>query len=233
MWRSLLWKEWHEVSWKAFYGAVIVSIFAAVALRTRIMPDGIVLAMGLLPWCSCAVPLFISMGLFAAEREEGTLGRLIELPASRWKVFIAKVTAGAIACWVPVVALFITATLSTWGREEPVWNILRISLASGFMAMASVAWIVAFAIRQPTEARAGLVGLGVFGIWGLWSAVPGVLPQESAKWIVMFHPMNNAYLFFLDNALNIFVRALPVILPALLLLYGAGTKFADLGRERS
>lgn len=232
MWRSLLWKEWHEVSWKAFYGAAIVSIFAAVGLRTRIMHDGMLMAMGLLIWCSCAVPLFISMGLFASEKEEGTLGRLFELPASRWRVFIAKVTAGAIACWVTVAAFFITATLATGGREEPVWNIFRISLASGFMAMASVAWIVAFAIRQPTEARAGLVGLAVFGFWGLWSAVPGVLPQESAKWIVMFHPLNYAYLFFIDNALMIIVRALPVILPALLLLYGAGSKFTDLGRER-
>src|SRR5689334_8801214 len=37
--RSLLWKEWHEQSWKLAFGCVVLAALAVIGLRARVVAD--------------------------------------------------------------------------------------------------------------------------------------------------------------------------------------------------
>ena len=45
---SLLWKEWHEQRWKLALACVMLMGYTAVALRTRVVPDFLVVASAVL-----------------------------------------------------------------------------------------------------------------------------------------------------------------------------------------
>ena len=45
--RKLLWKEWHEQRWKAAFGCVILMAFTAIGLKTRLVPDEVIIALGI------------------------------------------------------------------------------------------------------------------------------------------------------------------------------------------
>src|SRR5688572_16744284 len=101
MWRSLVWKEWHEQRWKLGFGCALMMGFTFIGLRTRVMPDQAVISFGLF-LSGLLLPLMVSMGLVAPERADGSLVRLLSLPVPAWHVLAAKAAIGTVAVTVPV-----------------------------------------------------------------------------------------------------------------------------------
>src|SRR4051794_24144458 len=101
MFRSLVWKEWHEQRWRLWFGIALLATFTAIGLRTRIMPDEQIVVMTILVG-GMLFPLMVAMGLVAPERAEGTIVRLLALPVPPWKVLAAKALVGAGVCAAPM-----------------------------------------------------------------------------------------------------------------------------------
>lgn len=161
---SLLWKEWHEQRWRMAFGCVLMAALPAIGLTARILPDIVVLGMTMVAG-AFLLPIFAAMGLVAPERAERTLPSLLSLPVSGWWVLTIKVTMGLAICVLPMVCAAIMALLMAAGREVS-WRLIVLAYAAGslFGGLALV-WIMAFSVRQPTEARVGLVGMAVIAGW--------------------------------------------------------------------
>jgi hypothetical protein len=163
---KLMWKEWVEHRWKLALGLVILAGLEGVGLHARIVADELVLvlalAIGGFLW-----PLLVGMDLLAGDAETGTLGTLLSLPVGRWRVLGVKLAMGAAAILAPVLGAGVAALLLAGGREWGSWQIVRAHLGMAALALSVLVWMLAFGARQPSEARAALVGLGVLGAWAL------------------------------------------------------------------
>lgn len=210
--RQLIWKEWHEQSWKLAFGCIVLSAFAAIGLRTRIIPDEEMVmwvsfpAMGLLP-------LLAATGLIPAERSDGTLESLAALPVSMREIFIVKTITGLTLCAVPMIVAMIVSLMIAGGREITAFTMFNIYMQSLLTAIALFAWIFAATVRLPTEARAAMVGIGVAICWLMVSA--GCAEQERGPLLSMISPFsfvfNTNYSFVTRSAppflLNVLVEA--------------------------
>jgi ABC-type transport system involved in multi-copper enzyme maturation permease subunit len=194
MWRSLVWKEWHEQRWRLWFGAALLGMFTLIGLRTRIMPDEQIVVMGSMLLGGMLFPLMVAMGLVAPERAEGTLVRLLALPVPAWKVLAAKGLIGAIVCTGPVlVSAAIAAVVA--GDREMAWSQFAQMYAMAIgMTLSTFAWLTAAGVRQPSEARAGLMGIGVGAGWFLVIATSSMLAielfhdQTVMAWVAAFSP---------------------------------------------
>jgi hypothetical protein len=61
------------------------------------------------------------------------------------------------------------------------------------VSLAMFTWMTVMSIRQPSEARAGLVGVGVVAGWFGLLAVSELL--RLGRWVVVFSPMGAATLY--------------------------------------
>ena len=173
---SLIWKEWHEQRWKLAFGALVLSAFALIGLRTRVVADET-----LLTWvCFLGImllPILTAMGLVPAERQEGTIQSLLALPVSSRRIFVAKTILGLAVCAGPLVCAAIVSILVAGGRELSGREMIDLYLRSIAAAVVLFAWMFALTIRLPTEARAGLLAVGVLIFWllataGMYAATP-------------------------------------------------------------
>jgi ABC-type transport system involved in multi-copper enzyme maturation permease subunit len=162
--KSLFWKEWCEHRWKLAYGCVILMGFALIGLRSRLIQDDIIVTFAFAGG-PILMALFVGMGLIAAERNEGSLEMLLALPVRPWKVFAVKMAMGALVCAVPIVGCMAVSLAVAGGREISATRIAVAYLGGIAFSVIMLVWMVAFSIRQPSEARAGLVGIGVFVSW--------------------------------------------------------------------
>ena len=74
--RMLIWKEWHEQSWKLGFGCIVLASFSLIGLRARTTSDEMIVM------CVCIMgvgllPILSSTGLVPAERSEGSLEALL------------------------------------------------------------------------------------------------------------------------------------------------------------
>ena len=168
--RKLIWKEWHEQSWKLAFGCIVLSAFAVIGLRSRIVADlalvSYVCAIGVL-----ILPITSATGLFPAERAEGSFESLIAMPIQPWKILLAKTISGVVLCAGP---LAVAAVFSVWiagDRETPAEEVLALYEQSALSSVSLLVWMMAFSIRLPNEGRAALLSMGVLVIWGVitWS----------------------------------------------------------------
>jgi hypothetical protein len=173
---SLIWKEWHEQRWKLAFGALVLSAFALIGLRTRVVADET-----LLTWvCFLGImllPILTAMGLVPAERQEGTIHSLLALPVSSWRIFVAKTLLGLVVCAGPLVCAAVVSILTAGGRELSDREMIDLFVRSIAASIVLFAWMFALTVRLPTEARAGLVAVGVLIIWllataGMYAATP-------------------------------------------------------------
>jgi hypothetical protein len=166
MMKALIWKEWCEQRWKLAFGCVLIGGFTAVALRARIFPDeGVVMMAAVVG--AMLMALFVSMDVFAREREEETLGTLLALPVRKWRAFAAKMVIGAVICAGPIVLATALILLMAGGREWSAREIMRYCSSGAWTGLSMYVWMTAFGVRQSTEARAGLVSIGVVVAWWL------------------------------------------------------------------
>src|SRR5688572_20175294 len=168
--RSLIWKEWREQRWKLGFGCALLAGVTAIGLRARIVED---LAVHLIVFCLGGVllPLFVAMGLAAAERAEGSLAVLLSMPASPRLVFTIKMAMGALVTAAPFAAACLTGLWIAGEREAAAGEVLRYYLAGVLMGLLVLVWTACLGIGQPSEARAGLTGLACCGGFALAIAV--------------------------------------------------------------
>lgn len=166
--RSLLWKEWHEQAWKLAFGCLLMGMFALVGLRTRMMADA-----AMISWiCLLALlllPTMAAAGLIPAERDEGTLEMLLALPITPRRVLLSKTIVGVLLCVGPLLTAMAISLWAASGREMSAAAIIRLYAQALAAALSLFAWMFALTSRLPSEARAGLICLGVLVFWMLAS----------------------------------------------------------------
>ena len=194
MWRSLVWKEWHEQRWRLWFGAALLGMFTLIGLRTRIMPDEQIVMFSMIIG-GVFFPLMVAMGLIAPERADGTIVRLLALPVPPWKVLAAKMLIGSTVCVAPLLAAAVVAAIVA-GDRELAWKDFAVIYAMAVgMSVATLAWLTAAGVRQPSEARAGIAGIGVLFAWFLLVAMFAMLGAEVFQnthldeWVAAATPM--------------------------------------------
>lgn len=204
IWRNLFWKEWHEQKWKLL---ALTSIALSVCVALLFQDLGNVafsLFFTNLAYAMLA-PILMGMGVCSSEHASGVIQFVRAQPVSMRRVASVRWIAGACVlltpllcvsaiCWIVICLVgqvgpqsvrtgaFLQLD-STW-RESSALFVL--SLAGMAACLNLYAWIVAVAVNQRTEFRAGLVGLIVTvamifaGIGGL-SAWDNHLPNISVS----------------------------------------------------
>ncbi len=162
--RNLFWKEWHEQRWRMAFGCVLMSALPALGLMARVVPDEAVVTVAMLVG-SVLLPIFAAMGLIAPERSERTLGSLLVLPVSSRTVLSVKTVVGLATCLAPLACATIVSLFMAGGRELSSGHIFMACQGSAVFACLVLVWTLAFSVRQSTEARVGLVGMGVVAAW--------------------------------------------------------------------
>lgn len=170
MLKALLWKEWHEQRGRMALATVWLLGMTAIGLKTRIVPDGAILAV---IWVGTAavLPLFVGMGLFASERSGGTLAFLLAQPVRRGEVLAAKAIVGLLAYGAPFVVCGTATCLTVSGREMNLALLIGITASVIAFGLVLLAWQLLAGLRCRREETYALVGMGALGAWGLYALI--------------------------------------------------------------
>jgi len=232
--KSLFWKEWCEHRWKLAYGCVLLMGFVAVGLRSRIVQDEVIFVFAAVGG-SILMALLVGMGLVAAERSDGSLGMLLALPVRSWKIFAVKMAMGTLVCVGPIVGCMVLSLVMAAGREMSASRIIELYLGGVAFGIVMLVWMVAFGIRQPSEARAGLVGIAVFMVWVFIIFLSEVFvrpPYHLSRLSLVITPFG----FFegtLDRSYDILPKVIPVqLVIGFCLMMWAAYRFGKLGRAK-
>jgi ABC-type transport system involved in multi-copper enzyme maturation permease subunit len=229
--KSLFWKEWCEQRWKLAYGCVLLMGFVAVGLRSRIVQDEVIFVFAVVGG-SILMALLVGMGLVASERSDGSLGMLLALPVRSWKIFVVKMSMGALVCALPIVGCMVMSLAMAAGREMSANRIIAYYLGGIAFGIVMLVWMVAFGIRQPSEARAGLVGIAVFMVWMFIIFLDEVFLRPSTYLSLVITPFG-----IFDGTLDRNYDILPKVIPVQLvigfcLMMWAAYRFGKLGRTK-
>jgi ABC-type transport system involved in multi-copper enzyme maturation permease subunit len=183
--RSLLWKEWHEQSWKLAFSCVLLAATAAIGLHARIISDS-----DMMLWV-CVIgmllPISYCSGLLPAERADGYFESLIALPVRPRKILLAKTILGIGMCILPLLLAMIISLAIAGNREADNAQIIGLFLRSIFASIILFMWMLALTSQLPGETRASLVSLG---IWlGLAIFSKGIVQEESDSLAAIFTPL--------------------------------------------
>ena len=228
--KALFWKEWCEQRWKLAYGCVLLMGFVAVGLHSRIVQDEVIVAMASVGG-AFLMPLLVGMGFVAAERSDGTLGMLLALPVRSWKIFAVKMAMGILVFVGPIAGCMALSLTMAAGREMSASRIVVPYLGGVAFSIVMLVWMVAFSIRQPSEARAGLVGIAVFMVWVF------MIFLDESVWLLdgsslVITPFG-IFDCTLDRNLDILPDVIQVQLAMVIcLLVWAAHRFGNLGRAK-
>jgi len=188
--RKLIWKEWREQRWKLGLGCVALAGFVLVGLRTRIVMDQSIILMGA-GIAAFALPIFVGMDLVAGDRSSGSLDSLLKLPVRPRSILLVKLGVGVLTCIAPILAAGVISCVVAGDRELSTARILQVYAGMAGLSVVLLVWVAAFGVRQPTEARAALVGLEVLlGWWVIGLVYSESLEQRLPEWIVVLHPVS-------------------------------------------
>ncbi len=234
MFRSLLWKEWREQRWKAAFGAVVLGAFAAIGLKTRILPDGGVIALSFL-LSTLLFPVFIGIGLVPAEREERTLPYLLRIPARSWVPLGCKLLIGALVLLLPVLSVCLVYALFGWNREVESWMILYAGPICWGISLEILIWFLAFGMKRKRQDSAAIVSVLLLMAWLLIFVVFGALQTIEGwswlKWIVAMLPLG--YSMFTDIRFDIINPWMFAVLHGTVLILVCGWMFRQFTTARS
>jgi hypothetical protein len=163
---SLIWKEWHEQSWKLAFGCLVLSALALIGLHSRIIDDESMI----LFVCFLGVmllPVLSSTGLVPAERGEGTMESLLSLPVASSRILAAKSIMGILLCAVPLLVAAAVSIAIAGGREMTTEDMFVLYGRSTLASISLFVWMLALTIRLPSETRAGLLAVGLLIFWML------------------------------------------------------------------
>jgi ABC-type transport system involved in multi-copper enzyme maturation permease subunit len=161
---KLIWKEWHEQRWNLAFACVVLTALCVIGLRSRIIADYSLLifvnSCGLL-----LLPVLAAAALVPAERDQGSLASLLALPIAPWKVLAVKTLVGCVICALPILLAGAVSAAITNGREMTTYDTLAQAARSALTAMFLFAWMLSLTVELPSEARAGLLSLGILVSW--------------------------------------------------------------------
>jgi hypothetical protein len=207
IWRNLFWKEWHEQKWKLLaLTAIAVSVCVALLFQDL---GNVAFALIFTNFAyAMLAPILMGMGVCAGEHASGVIQFVRAQPISMRRVATVRWIAGSCVLLIPLIAVSVICwTVGCFedqvgpqsvrtGAFFQVDSIWRESSAVYFVFLAGMAaclnlyaWVVAVAVNQRTEFRAGLIGLLVTvalifaGIGGL-SAWDNHLPDISVLGVV-------------------------------------------------
>lgn len=164
-WRSLFWKEMREHQGKMVVcAAFMVLLYLAVGASADSAAESYFQSAGLVSIAGC---LFIAIAVVAAEREEGSLDFVHSLPIPRWQAGLIRIALGALACVAPLMLTAMLAQLLLFaglvqGTAAGLWTAFVVTVG---LALSLYAWVTAAAIDQPSQLRAGAVGVVVVIAW--------------------------------------------------------------------
>lgn len=191
IWLNLFWKEWHEQQWKLLS---LTAIALSVCLALLCQDLGNVAFSLIFTIYSFAIfaPIVVGMGVCAGEHASDVIRFVRAQPVpmrcvatARWIVgacvLLIPLFCASVMCWIAMcfeeqvgpqsvrTAAFFELH-SDWSETSTLFLISAAGMAA---SLNLYAWIVANAVNQRTEFRAGLVGLlvtagmGVAGVIGL------------------------------------------------------------------
>ncbi len=177
IWRNLFWKEWHEQKWKLL---ALTSIALSVCVALLFQDLGNVafsLFFTNLAYAMLA-PILMGMGVCAGEHATGVIHFVRAQPVPMRRVASVRWIVGAFVLLIPLICVtaicWIVVCLvgqvgpqsvrtSAYLQLDSTWReasaLCALSLAGMTGCLNLYAWIVAVAVNQRTEFRAGLVGL--------------------------------------------------------------------------
>ncbi|MCF7975882.1 MAG: ABC transporter permease subunit [Phycisphaerae bacterium] len=176
MLKALFWKEWHEQRWRMALACVWLLGVTAIGLKTRLVPDGVVLGMIAFSM-GFVLPVFAGMGLFAEERHAKTLVFLQVQPVYRWQILLTKVGMGLLVFVVPYAVTFGLVLITVGARELPLGF-----LVIGFMALVGFSvimylWQILAGLGAKRPERYAALSAAVLGMW----MIQGLLVDEFAR----------------------------------------------------
>ena len=112
IWRSLLWREWHEHKWK------LAAIMLSLQLLLLVEDPGLATPQ-IIVWALCGACGAFFLGLHAAsgERSSRTLEFVRALPVKTRRVAIAKLAMGAMASVLPIAVAMLLAIAWLLARQ--------------------------------------------------------------------------------------------------------------------
>ncbi|HUY90066.1 MAG TPA: hypothetical protein VMV10_15120 [Pirellulales bacterium] len=185
IWRSLLWREWHEHKWKL---AALMAIMLSLQLLLLVEDPGLVTPQ-IIVWVLCGAPGAFFLGLHAAsgERSARTLEFVRALAVKVRRVAIAKLAMGAIASVLPIAVAMLLAIAwllarqaggasfayreSFIARGTPLEDLLLSGAAAMVFSLNVFFWTAAIGMNQPTELRAAAAGTAALIGWTAFSFV--------------------------------------------------------------
>src|SRR4029079_18983290 len=121
IWRSLIWKEWHEQKWKLVVLLVLASVMPIMQWYggDSVRPDAFsVFLAGLLVTYSFVAPLFLAMRVATEYRTQGTFEFVQSLPFPPGRFMIVKLFASLLTFALPLFPVITFVSLAT--RKNPV-----------------------------------------------------------------------------------------------------------------
>ncbi len=228
--RSLVWKEWREQRWKIYYIAILMAAANVIGLKTRLMPDEQIMCISVFIG-AFFLPIFIGMGLFATEREERSMPALLALPVQARVIFAVKMVVGVLACLIPF-GISLASALIMAGTREVQWARILLLYGCGLgFGLTLLVWMAAFGLGQPTEARAGLIGLAVIAGW----LILVCLEEGQRQLQLTSYKISPFYWFEImdrQHPPSLYVPIVQAVLAGLLLVWAAW-RFSKSGRKQS
>ena len=109
-----------------------------------------------------------------------------------------KTAVGVVACVAPIAGSAAVACLLAGGRELAVSRMLAWYGGAVGLACWLFIWTLAFGIRQPSEARVGLVGMSILVTLCLTVVFLEQMFGPSVLWVAYSHPLAGV-IFSIDN----------------------------------
>ena len=188
IWLNLFWKDWHEQKWKLL-SLTAIALSVCLALLFQDLGNVAYSLVFTIYAYALFAPILVGMGVCAGEHASGVIRFVRAQPVPVRRVATVRWIVGACVLLIPVfcasamcwIAMCFneqesvrTATFFELQSEASETSAMFFISAAGMAACLNLyAWIVAIAVNQRTEFRAGLVGLlvtvglGVAGISGM------------------------------------------------------------------
>lgn len=247
IWGALVWKEWLGLRWKMAALAAIPTamLLGELAYDWRLIPEGFVAAV--VSYVAIA-PIFLAMHTAAAERVDGTLEFVRGLPYGRRRMGLIRLMATLVALLAPLVgtaalAYGIVRVIAHWDPAPLHEFTGQVAAGQALLVALGIAtsiylWTAAMAMNQPSELRAGAIGvvtliaLGALFMCLMVSAEKWEQPAWGTRWLCVLAglgPFGSA-LIFEENFRRVEIIALLLFQTAawLVLAAVAASRYANL-----
>ncbi len=194
-WLNLFWKEWHEQKWKLL-SLTAIALGICLAMLGQDLENVTFSMIATIFSYALLAPIHLGMGVCAGEHASGVIQFVRAQPVSIRRVATVRWIVGACVLLIPLLCASVMCWIALCFREQvgpqsvrtsadiqshPEWGdtmTLFVLSAGGMLACLNLyTWIVAIAVNQRTEFRAGLIGLlvtvvlTVAGLLGLSAGV--------------------------------------------------------------